>query len=499
MAIQSRGLASDLFPKQILATYAGAGSVFAASVAAGGGGLGPFPSCKLSPARPISTKRLSAAFSAQCSLSPTSSLLGARGQSFVGRGGISPVHMDAQRTGKRFHRFHGNLAVGKRNFRQLLLITPSLPAESGIGSSFSCSLALPTSRFEFQGRRVRSVLYRILKLSTPFSLSWSLRRRRCVNLRVSRAAESGMHCVPIYSRWLSFLNKSYVVTSSRASFMEFNHVVSNQLYRGFKGFESSSHGIGYFKAVRSLRSQAEGHGIPQKVMLAEEEKPNDQQMWSSGERKTEFLAVGYGWRVRDAALNNLQELMQVADIQTDAFHTPAAAFDDLFYKLFHAEVLSSLQYKARHSPRDRYSCLLAEKDPSQPGYIEDLLNDENEQVVVGVVDVTALVESNILALLPGAYEYLYVSGMAVDAAYRRRCVATLLLEACVARASEWGFKYLVLHAYEDDVGARTLYSRAGFRTVGGDPMWMTKFLGRRRRVVMARSVPVADEVAEKYP
>ncbi|KAL2651229.1 hypothetical protein R1flu_019357 [Riccia fluitans] len=29
-----------------------------------------------------------------------------------------------------------------------------------------------------------------------------------------------------------------------------------------------------------------------------------------GDRKTEFLAVGYGWRVCDAALNNIQELMQ---------------------------------------------------------------------------------------------------------------------------------------------------------------------------------------------
>ncbi|KAL3687951.1 hypothetical protein R1sor_014260 [Riccia sorocarpa] len=494
MAIQGRGPAWELLPKRTLAMYAGGGGVSLASMPACGSGLGPFPSCKLSTARPVSTKWLSAAFSAQCSLSPARNFLGARGQSFAGTAGGSSVHPAAQRTGKRFHTFHGNLVVGKRNFRHLLMITPSIPADGGIGSSFSCSLALPTSRFEFQGRRGRSVLYRILKLSTPFSLTWSLKRRRCVNLKVSRAAQSGMHWVPINNRWLSCVHKYYFISSSNASFMELNHVVSNQLYRGFRGFESSANGIGYFRAVRSLRSQSEGQGISEKIMLAEEE----QQLSSS--RESEFLAVGYGWRVRAADLNNLQELVRVADIQTDAFHTTVAAFDDLFYKLFHAEVLSSLQYKARHSARDRYSCLLAEKDPSQPDYIEDFLKDENEQMIVGAVDVTAMGDSNIVALLPGAYEYLYVSGMAVDDAYRRRSVATLLLEACVARASEWGFKYLVLHAYEDDVGARTLYSRAGFRTVGGDPMWMTKFLGRRRRVVMARrTVPVPDEVAEEYP
>lgn len=65
-------------------------------------------------------------------------------------------------------------------------------------------------------------------------------------------------------------------------------------------------------------------------------------------------------------------------------------------------------------------------------------------------------------------------------------MATLLLEGCLARAIEWGFEYLVLHAYEDDFRARNVYSRAGYNTISGDPVWMTKFFGRRRRVVMAR-------------
>lgn len=67
---------------------------------------------------------------------------------------------------------------------------------------------------------------------------------------------------------------------------------------------------------------------------------------------------------------------------------------------------------------NRYSCLLAEKDPSQPGYLEDFLEDGDETRIVGAVDVTALMDSNIVSLLPGAYEYLYISGMAVDSAYR---------------------------------------------------------------------------------
>lgn len=67
-------------------------------------------------------------------------------------------------------------------------------------------------------------------------------------------------------------------------------------------------------------------------------------------------------------------------------------------------------------------------------------------------------------------------------------MATLLLEACDLRANKWGFDFLALHAYEDDVAARTLYSRAGYKVVALDPPWMSSWVGRKRRVLMAKKI-----------
>lgn len=68
---------------------------------------------------------------------------------------------------------------------------------------------------------------------------------------------------------------------------------------------------------------------------------------------------------------------------------------------------------------------------------------------------------------------------------RRKKVATRLLKACDKLSAIWGFNYLVLRAYEDDHGARRLYTNAGYKVVSEDP-WMTSWIGQRRRVVMVK-------------
>lgn len=68
---------------------------------------------------------------------------------------------------------------------------------------------------------------------------------------------------------------------------------------------------------------------------------------------------------------------------------------------------------------------------------------------------------------------------------RRQKVGSVLLKACDVLSNLWGFKYLVLRAYEDDVGARRLYTKAGYRVVSSDPQWMT-WIGRKRRVLMIK-------------
>lgn len=55
---------------------------------------------------------------------------------------------------------------------------------------------------------------------------------------------------------------------------------------------------------------------------------------------------------------------------------------------------------------NRYACLVAE--PKTDTF------DTTTREVVGVVDVTVLREDSVLQHLPGAEEYLYVSGIAVQ-------------------------------------------------------------------------------------
>eukprot|EP00249_Psilotum_nudum_P011027 c22925_g1_i1 orf=82-501(+) len=124
---------------------------------------------------------------------------------------------------------------------------------------------------------------------------------------------------------------------------------------------------------------------------------------------------------------------------------------------------------------DRYDCLVA-----------DSWQENERKSIVGVVDVTVLAEKDVLRNLPGAQEYLYVSGMAVDITHRRQKVATMLLQACDVKAMQWGLEFLILHAYENDIAARRLYSKAGYTVISRDPSWISTWLGRRQRVVLAK-------------
>ncbi|XWS62250.1 hypothetical protein CRYUN_Cryun07bG0194300 [Craigia yunnanensis] len=193
--------------------------------------------------------------------------------------------------------------------------------------------------------------------------------------------------------------------------------------------------------------------------------------WKDREDQPLYLASECGWKVRRLE-EDQDEMRKVAQIQAEVFHHPMAFFDDFFFQFFKAEVLAALIYKLRNSPPSRYACLVAES--------------ESQRKLVGVVDVTALRDEAVLQHLHGAEEYLYVSGLAVSKSFRRRKIGSCLLKACELLSVFWGFKYLVLRAYEDDFGARTLYTNAGYRVVSGDPPWMTSWIGKRRRVLMIK-------------
>lgn len=114
-----------------------------------------------------------------------------------------------------------------------------------------------------------------------------------------------------------------------------------------------------------------------------------------------------------------------------------------------------------------------------------------ERKLVGIVDVTALRDKDVLQHLEGADEYLYISGIAVSKSFRRRKIGSALLKACDVLCHLWGFECLALRAYEDDMGARKLYTNAGYKVVSSDPQWVT-WIGRKRRVLMIKRSDMLD-------
>ncbi|CAL5076113.1 unnamed protein product [Urochloa decumbens] len=213
---------------------------------------------------------------------------------------------------------------------------------------------------------------------------------------------------------------------------------------------------------------------------------------AGAEREEEdgYLAREAGWGVRQMGRVG-EEMRRVAQVQAEAFHVPVALFNDFFFDFFKAEVLSALIYRVRNSPPDRYACLVAEEaEPTTQ------LSQAPYEKIVGIVDCTVQNEEDIIKHLQGADEYLYVSGIAVLPSFRRRKVGTALLKACEALGLQWRHKFMVLRAYEDDDGARGLYAKAGYRVVSRDPDWVT-WVGRRRRVVMIKELPIHNNQIEQ--
>lgn len=200
---------------------------------------------------------------------------------------------------------------------------------------------------------------------------------------------------------------------------------------------------------------------------------------SNGKLKQQFeyLVCEYGWRVRRLS-ENADEIKKASQVQAEAFHVPVSLFNDLFFQFFQAEVLSGLLYKLKNSPPNRYACLVAEPAKNDP---------DSPKQLVGVIDVTVLRDQNVLQHLPPeAEEYLYISGIAVSNTFRRRKIATALLKACDMLSILWGFEFLALRAYEEDLGARKLYANAGYQVVSRDPPWTSNWIGRKCRVLMIK-------------
>ncbi|CAH2066847.1 unnamed protein product [Thlaspi arvense] len=199
---------------------------------------------------------------------------------------------------------------------------------------------------------------------------------------------------------------------------------------------------------------------------------------NAAEIELKYVVSQHGWGVRRLNRDDEEEIRRVSLVQAEAFHIPLTLFNDFFFMFFQAEVLSALLYKLKNSPPDRYACLVAE----QPNEAET----SSSSSVVGVVDITVQTDNSVLRHFPGVEEYLYVSGLAVSKAQRRKKMASTMLKACDVICYLWGFKLLALRAYEDDAAARNLYSNAGYSVIESDPPWKSTWIGRKRRVLMTK-------------
>ena len=123
----------------------------------------------------------------------------------------------------------------------------------------------------------------------------------------------------------------------------------------------------------------------------------------------------------------------------------------------------------------RYVCLVAEADA------QDMLN--NQRYITGCVNVDT-VGGNLplpkrtsdpvrtrTRLRRRREKIAYVSNLAVDAAYRRRGLAKMLMEEAEDTAKEWGCSSLALHYDIADEGVAALYRGLGYRMVGIEPQW----------------------------
>uniref|UniRef100_A0A0E0AHV4 N-acetyltransferase domain-containing protein n=1 Tax=Oryza glumipatula TaxID=40148 RepID=A0A0E0AHV4_9ORYZ len=250
------------------------------------------------------------------------------------------------------------------------------------------------------------------------------------------------------------------------------------------------------KKSRLLVARRRGRRDRVACLPTKEEEEEEEEVGVAGDGGEEdgdedgYLAREGEWGVRRMVRVG-EEMRRVALVQAEAFHVPVALFNDVFFDFFKAEVLSALIYRVRNSPPDRYACLVAEEVDAT-----SQISEAPFEKIVGVVDCTVQNEADILKNLQGVDEYLYVSGIAVLPSFRRRKVGTALLKACEALALQWRHRFMALRAYEDDDGARGLYSKAGYRVVAKDPGWVT-WVGRRRRVLMIKELPIHEHHLEQ--
>ncbi len=84
--------------------------------------------------------------------------------------------------------------------------------------------------------------------------------------------------------------------------------------------------------------------------------------------------------------------------------------------------------------------------------------------------------------------YAYISNLAVSNDFRRRGVATALLQECERIAKIWGYTELHLHVMADNQSGRNLYQKSGYELVSTDFVWSIVPWNRPQRLFLRKQL-----------
>ncbi len=172
-----------------------------------------------------------------------------------------------------------------------------------------------------------------------------------------------------------------------------------------------------------------------------------------------------------------KDLAELVEVLSSSFHSRTGMMR-WFFPLLRMGLYEDLRQRLRSPLSSDYVCLAAV-----------LSATHHYSYVVGTVEV-ALRPAYPFQIRSSPYPYL--SNLAVQLEYRRRGVAQKLLQTCEEFVLDRGFHDLYLHVLDDNVAAKQLYFKAGYRLKQADPLWCHWLLKQPRRVLLHKKLTQSD-------
>ncbi|HEY9734689.1 MAG TPA: GNAT family N-acetyltransferase [Trichocoleus sp.] len=166
----------------------------------------------------------------------------------------------------------------------------------------------------------------------------------------------------------------------------------------------------------------------------------------------------------------MDDLAQLSEVLASSFYT-RTGITGWLYPLLKLGISEDLRQRLRSQP-PHYVCLAAIEQNLPAALAAKVYTD----CVAGTIELS---QRQGLPWQPIKTRYLYLSNLAVHADFRRRGVALQLLKACERVALDWGFSDLYLHVMEDNLQARPLYCKAGYRLVQVNELPWLRYAPRR--------------------